>query len=169
MNTAAAADVARVTVATIRTWCRRGVIAAEKVGGRWVIEETSLLHRIALGGKEPAVTTIESVYRRLAATLAGALAHPAAQEAIASGRVRRAPAVEAPACEGRAPRTWLTHHQGLLDEQVVQRDMPGAGPLSKACREWKLWSLDLERHGRAREDYARYINEALTAYEEVTR
>ncbi|MEU9703044.1 hypothetical protein [Streptomyces sp. NPDC047981] len=49
MNTTTAATQANVTVATIRTWCRRGVIAATKTAGKWVIDTTSLAHRIAIG------------------------------------------------------------------------------------------------------------------------
>jgi hypothetical protein len=49
MNTAAAATKAGVTTATIRTWCRRGAVAAVKTAGAWNIDETSLDHRIALG------------------------------------------------------------------------------------------------------------------------
>lgn len=49
MNTTAAAAEAQVTVATIRTWCRRGVIAAAKTAGRWVIDTVSLARRIAIG------------------------------------------------------------------------------------------------------------------------
>jgi hypothetical protein len=48
-TTAQAATTAGVTVATIRTWCRKGVIAATKTGGRWVITTTSLARRIAIG------------------------------------------------------------------------------------------------------------------------
>ncbi|MEU6710030.1 hypothetical protein ABZ897_01010 [Nonomuraea sp. NPDC046802] len=49
MNTAAAAAQANVTVATIRAWCRRGVVAAVKLAGRWIVEARSLAHRITLG------------------------------------------------------------------------------------------------------------------------
>lgn len=49
MNTTAAATEAHVTVATIRTWCRHGVIAAVKMAGRWVIDTASLARRIAIG------------------------------------------------------------------------------------------------------------------------
>ncbi|WP_338683979.1 hypothetical protein QD712_25940 [Streptomyces acidiscabies] len=49
MNTTAAALQANVTVATIRIWCRRGVIAAAKQAGRWIIDTASLAHRIAIG------------------------------------------------------------------------------------------------------------------------
>ncbi|WP_329472688.1 helix-turn-helix domain-containing protein [Streptomyces sp. NBC_01723] len=49
MNTTAAATEARVTTATIRTWCRRGVIAATKQAGRWIIDTTSLAARITIG------------------------------------------------------------------------------------------------------------------------
>lgn len=49
MNTTAAAIQAHVTVATIRTWCRRNVVAAVKQAGRWIIDAASLAHRIAIG------------------------------------------------------------------------------------------------------------------------
>lgn len=49
MNTTAAALQANVTVATIRTWCRRGVVAATKQAGRWIIDAASLAARIAIG------------------------------------------------------------------------------------------------------------------------
>jgi hypothetical protein len=48
MNTATAASTANVTVATIRTWCRNGVITATKQAGRWIIDAASLAWRIAL-------------------------------------------------------------------------------------------------------------------------
>lgn len=48
MNTTTAALEAHVTVATIRTWCRRNVIAAVKQAGRWIIDTASLAHRIAI-------------------------------------------------------------------------------------------------------------------------
>ncbi|MFJ3839498.1 hypothetical protein ACIPY6_28880 [Streptomyces sp. NPDC090054] len=55
MNTITAATEAHVTVATIRTWARRGVIAATKAAGRWVINAASLARRIAIGAmKRPA-------------------------------------------------------------------------------------------------------------------
>lgn len=49
MNTTAAALQANVTAATIRAWCRRGVIAATKAAGRWTIDTASLAARIAIG------------------------------------------------------------------------------------------------------------------------
>ena len=49
MNTAAAALQAHVTTATIRTWCRRGAVAAIKQAGRWIIDTASLARRIAIG------------------------------------------------------------------------------------------------------------------------
>lgn len=54
MNTNAAAAHAEVTVSTIRTWARRGVIAATKTAGRWVIDAASLAHRIAIGARRAA-------------------------------------------------------------------------------------------------------------------
>lgn len=49
MNTTTAALEAQVTVATIRTWCRAGVVAAVKQAGRWIISAASLARRIAIG------------------------------------------------------------------------------------------------------------------------
>ena len=49
MNTTAAATQANVTVATIRTWCRNGVVTATKQAGRWIIDQASLAARIAIG------------------------------------------------------------------------------------------------------------------------
>ncbi|HET6633719.1 MAG TPA: helix-turn-helix domain-containing protein [Streptomyces sp.] len=55
MDTSAAATQAHVTAATIRTWCRAGVIAATKTAGRWIIDAASLAARIAIGAmKRPA-------------------------------------------------------------------------------------------------------------------
>jgi hypothetical protein len=67
MNTTAAADTAKVTVATIRDWARRGVIAATKTAGRWVIDSASLARRIAIGAmKRPARRVIYSIETMLA-------------------------------------------------------------------------------------------------------
>ncbi|MDX3232565.1 hypothetical protein [Streptomyces sp. ME19-01-6] len=49
MNTTAAAVEASVTVETIRTWCRNGVITATKTAGRRVIDAASLARRVAIG------------------------------------------------------------------------------------------------------------------------
>lgn len=66
MNTTAAALEAHVSVATIRTWCRRGVIAATKAAGKWVIDTVSLAARIAIGAlkrptKKAVAFTIETM------------------------------------------------------------------------------------------------------------
>lgn len=62
MNTATAAIQANVTTDTIRTWCRRGVIAAAKQAGRWIIDTTSLATRIAIGKmKRPARPIVYSI------------------------------------------------------------------------------------------------------------
>jgi hypothetical protein len=52
MDTATAAQTAGVTVATIRAWCRRNVIAAVKTAGRWIIDTASLAYRVTLGGRK---------------------------------------------------------------------------------------------------------------------
>ncbi|MEE1812631.1 hypothetical protein [Streptomyces sp. BE133] len=49
ITAAEAATQAHVTVATIRTWCRRNVVSAVKSAGRWVIDSVSLARRIAIG------------------------------------------------------------------------------------------------------------------------
>jgi hypothetical protein len=49
MDTSTAAKLAKVSIDTIRTWCRRGVITAAKAGRRWTIDATSLARRIDLG------------------------------------------------------------------------------------------------------------------------
>lgn len=49
MDTTAAARTADVTVATIRLWARRGIVAATKTAGRWDIDAASLARRIAIG------------------------------------------------------------------------------------------------------------------------
>jgi len=49
ITTAAAAAQAGVTVATIRTWCRIGAVAAVKRAGRWIVDTASLAYRITIG------------------------------------------------------------------------------------------------------------------------
>src|SRR5690606_14304068 len=49
LTTADAAELAHVTTATVRAWCRMGAVRATKQAGRWVIDRASLLRRIALG------------------------------------------------------------------------------------------------------------------------
>lgn len=62
MNTESAAAEANVTVATIRIWCRRGVVSAVKVGRRWDIDETSLARRIALSTKPTPITVTDDTW-----------------------------------------------------------------------------------------------------------
>lgn len=57
MDTTAAAAQAKVTVDTIRTWCRTGVIAATKTAGRWIINAASLARRIRLSPRK--ATTVD--------------------------------------------------------------------------------------------------------------
>lgn len=61
MNTTAAALEARVTVATVRSWARNGVITATKVAGRWVIDAASLAARLAIGALKAARRTPKTV------------------------------------------------------------------------------------------------------------
>lgn len=62
MNTTTAATKANVTVATIRTWCRIGAVAAAKVAGRWVIDTASLAARIAIGARRAARKAAKVVF-----------------------------------------------------------------------------------------------------------
>lgn len=62
LDTAAAAEQARVSVATIRTWCRRGVITATKEAGRWIIDADSLAARIANGKMQRPAPARKIVY-----------------------------------------------------------------------------------------------------------
>jgi hypothetical protein len=59
MDTTTAAQQAKVTTATIRTWCRIGAVAATKQAGRWIIDAASLARRIAL---TPRKTTKKIAY-----------------------------------------------------------------------------------------------------------
>lgn len=61
MNTQTAATKAHVTIATIRTWCRRNVIAAVKTARGWDIDETSLNRRINLSRKTPKPLTADDI------------------------------------------------------------------------------------------------------------
>jgi DNA-binding transcriptional MerR regulator len=56
LTTTTAATQAGVTVATIRTWCRRNAIAATKTAGRWIIDATSLARRITIGTRRNRMT-----------------------------------------------------------------------------------------------------------------
>lgn len=71
MNTTAAAVEAQVTVDTIRTWCRSGVIAATKTAGRWVIDTASLAHRVAIGAMRAVRRTKKVVFSVVTMTAIG--------------------------------------------------------------------------------------------------
>lgn len=55
MDAVSAARRAKVTVATIRTWCRIGAVEARKVGGRWLVDAASLMRRLNIGASLAAV------------------------------------------------------------------------------------------------------------------
>jgi hypothetical protein len=65
LNVTAAATEAHVTAETVRAWCRRGVVAATKIAGRWVISAASLAHRIAIAAmkapRKVAAWTVETM------------------------------------------------------------------------------------------------------------
>lgn len=58
VTTAEAAAQAHVTTSTIRLWARRGVIAATKTAGRWLIDAASLAHRIAIAALKTRKATV---------------------------------------------------------------------------------------------------------------
>ncbi|MEV6854761.1 hypothetical protein AB0M89_13240 [Streptomyces microflavus] len=73
MDATTAATKSKVTVATIRTWCRTGVIAAVKTAGRWDIDPQSLrAHRRRLTAIKDArqARTASRAHASIAARLA---------------------------------------------------------------------------------------------------
>jgi hypothetical protein len=91
VTTATAARWARVTVRTIRAWCRRGLLAAEKTHGRWSVTVAEL--------------------RGLLARL-----YPAPRPRPA-GRHRKGEA--APVKTGRAARVRVGHHMSARRRHAV--------------------------------------------------
>jgi hypothetical protein len=71
MNTTTAATEAQVTAATIRIWCRRGVVAATKTAGKWAIDTASLARRIAIGARRLARKTKQAILTPEALTAIG--------------------------------------------------------------------------------------------------
>lgn len=117
MHTAAAAALAGVTVDTIRTWCRYGIITAIKQAGRWVINAASLQHRVridrdrrarACRPRFPSMTVVRSQ----------------------CGHSRGVPWHALPGSAER-PCTVCTHQQQVREELAEQRriaDTYGDGP-----------------------------------------
>jgi hypothetical protein len=91
MNASTAAAKAGVTVATIRHWCRAGVVAARKTAGAWIIESRSLAHRIALGKKPvPAPLVITTAAPAIADIVTAAHAYEQARlDTNAAARIKR--------------------------------------------------------------------------------
>ncbi|WP_442803674.1 hypothetical protein OG411_30135 [Streptomyces pseudogriseolus] len=86
MNTAAAAAQAQVTAATIRTWCRRGVIAATKQAGRWAIDTASLARRIEIGARgmtDPIAALDEATLRHIRRARLGRAQRTSDKDALA--------------------------------------------------------------------------------------
>lgn len=91
VTTASAARLARVSVRVIRAWCRRGLLAAVKAAGRWVVT----------------VASLRDLLTRL---------HPAARPATAD---HRRPADAAPQRTGRAARVRVGHHMSVARRRAV--------------------------------------------------
>lgn len=85
LTTATAARLAGTTVRTVRAWCQRQQVAAVKVGRRWMVELSSLLHRLNAArphltdwlrtGERPAVRTGRTLRRHEARHAARTEAH----------------------------------------------------------------------------------------------
>ncbi|CAL9368986.1 hypothetical protein [Streptomyces sp. enrichment culture] len=84
MNTTTAATQAGVTVATIRTWCRNGVVAAVKAAGRWAIDAASLARRIEIGARRMTQPTQELDENTLRIVRLARLARPHHGPALAN-------------------------------------------------------------------------------------
>lgn len=67
LTTSQAATLAGVTIDTIRHWARYGAIRATKQAGRWVIDQVSLLRRIALGTRTRKERTVQLTVENLVA------------------------------------------------------------------------------------------------------
>lgn len=62
LTTADAAELAHVTTATVRAWCRMGAVRATKQAGRWNIDRASLLRRLELDLARYHVTDYDTAY-----------------------------------------------------------------------------------------------------------
>jgi hypothetical protein len=114
MNTTAAAAEATVTVATIRAWCRRGVIAAVKVAGRWIIDAASLARRIEIGVRrmtDPIEELGETVVQLIRRARLGYSPRPADREALAGRYVLPS--------QSPVARSSTMQEQGLVDVITV--------------------------------------------------
>lgn len=120
MNTSTAAAQAHVTVATIRTWCRRNAVAAVKAAGRWVIDSASLARRIAIGTlkrstrQETPVT--EAPTDRKAVRAANKALAAEARERIMSALIAKLP----PLTGTEKQISWATDIRARLVEAAVE-------------------------------------------------
>lgn len=114
MDTATAAQTAGVTVATIRTWCRRNVIAAVKTAGRWVIDAASLAYRITLGVKDEPVTLLPDLTDEFIGVVCDTAAH-------AADRYNRA-ALDKLLADVKARSVQAIMGDGVATEQVQMDD-----------------------------------------------
>ncbi|MFE9845806.1 hypothetical protein [Streptomyces goshikiensis] len=125
MNTTAAAAEAHVTVTTIRHWARRGVIAATKTAGKWVINAASLARRITIGAlkrrtpREEAVMSPEPTTDRTDRKAARAANKSLAAEARA--RVLAAVLPEMPELAGTEKQiSWATDIRTRRIEAAIE-------------------------------------------------
>lgn len=139
MNTAAAALQAGVTVGTIRTWCRNGVITAVKAFGRWIIDTTSLTRRIAIAAyktrkatmTEPATPDLTPISRADFESAATALPYgTAVKDVRCYNEYRSYQAIGEPYAD--TPQDWLMIRRGatLAAEGYVR---PERRPVAYEC------------------------------------
>lgn len=104
VTAATAARIARVTITTIRTWCRQGTVAATKVRGRWVVDVASLRTLLAALNQAPRRQPADH-YRKGEHT---------------------------PAKTGRAARTRVGHHMSVARRHATLIAWANAGKLTAA-------------------------------------
>jgi hypothetical protein len=110
MDTTTAAQTAGVTVATIRAWCRRNVIAATKTSGRWTIDPASLRQRVELSK---------------------ALRKAAAQRQADAGRARILAALRLPALTGTPKQiAWAQELRHQRIEQALTAHVTSRGEIT---------------------------------------
>ncbi|WP_141576104.1 helix-turn-helix domain-containing protein [Actinomadura sp. WMMA1423] len=121
MDTTTAAQQAGVTVATIRTWCRRNVIAAIKRAGRWTIDAASLIRRIEIGRKGAMEAPIHLSSKRVP----GMLVAVGSASTLASAYSNGTPVTLAGKFAGE--RVYLGHTRQTWDDGVTVETLGRAG------------------------------------------
>jgi len=132
MVTREAAELAGVSVPTVWRWCRRGVVAAEKISGRWIINAASLVRRVKIGEE-----LAEARRRRRAKPQAGQDAPPSAGARWrAEFRKRRAKFADG------SGRPWVAQITGLSARYGYRREFLDGQLDYAADRPALSWQLE---------------------------